>query len=511
MESLTNRMNASALFRAAAITVACVVAVWAGVVVTESPLLLFATLGVGAYVLTLTVNYRALAWLVVALQPAALIVPFLRGRPFFWEVAALLAWPSLAAFFLLNRRQFEALQFDRLERRALLALTGYVAVLFALMAVRGVGFRAFGGEQMGGRFYVQQVVLAIVPLLLIAAGLSRRGVLGAIASGWVLSLTYLISDFALNRGNPAIQWLLFFFEVPTDALNFGLGFELTGMRRYQSLAACGAAVLAATLTIAPIRWLLGIGSFVGVPLLLLGLLLGLGSGHRTVLIMWVSTFLLLTFLQRYWNPLRAMLAVVGGSVAIGSLYFLAANLPLSVQRAISVLPGIKVTAIARDDAWATLRDRLEVLALAWGDAPRYWLIGRGFGMERLDLIPPDPAHAGVWLQYVNGLFYNGTLGLFLKTGLPGLACAVLFVWWVSRMAMEIARAIRMRLPHEDGVFGRFCLLLVAQWFSTVAFFYLTHGDAGAWMQVFGLMAALIMACRRILRAEASAAPAADGG
>jgi len=54
----------------------------------------------------------------------ALIVPFMPGRPFFWELCALLAWPSLGAYFCLNRGEFGKLQFDRSERKALLALGG---------------------------------------------------------------------------------------------------------------------------------------------------------------------------------------------------------------------------------------------------------------------------------------------------------------------------------------------------------------------------------------------------
>jgi hypothetical protein len=501
MESPPLAANGPALFRRIVIGIACVAAVWAGFKLTEEPLLVFVAALGAFYVLTLAANYRWLAWLVIALRPAALIVPFLRGRPFFWELCALLAWPSLGAFLLLNRHRLEDLRLDRVERRALLALGGYLLVIVMLMIVRGVGFRAFGGDQMGGRFYVQQVVLVILPLLMIAAQPTKKFVLGAAVAGWAMSLTYLVSDFALSAGGPALRFLLYFFEVPTDALNFEYGFEFTGLRRYQSLAIVAGSLLALLWTLAPLHRLLLRRGLWGLPLMAGCLLVGLGSGHRTLLVVSATTLLLLMFFQRFWTPARVVAVVFAAGAVAGCLYAFAERLPLPVQRSISFLPGIDVSTLAKDDAAATINDRIEVLTLALHDVPEYWLVGRGFGMERFDLLPPDAVHAGVWQQYLNGSFYNGTIGLFLKTGLPGLLCSLFYVWWISRAAADILRTVRRRSADEQGFFDRFALLLCAQWFSTVAFFYLAHGDAGDWLQEVGLSSALILACRRLLRAE----------
>lgn len=176
--------------------VGCLFAVWAGVTIADAPYLVIAGFMGLLYVGTLAVNAKALAWLVIALQPAALIVPFFPGRPFWWELCALLAWPSLVAFGLLNRQKVAELKFDRLERGALVALIGYVGVLAFLMMYRGVGFRAFGGDQMGGRVYAQQMVLSVLPVLMLVARLSPKQMYSAAAVGWFLSLTYVVSEFA---------------------------------------------------------------------------------------------------------------------------------------------------------------------------------------------------------------------------------------------------------------------------------------------------------------------------
>jgi dipeptide/tripeptide permease len=95
------------------------------------------------------------------------------------------------------------------------------------------------------------------------------------------------------------------------------------------------------------------------------------------------------------------------------------------------------------------------------------------------------------------MFYNGVLGSLLKTGVIGLICTLMFVWFVSRMAIELVRLVQQRPLSDQSFFDRLCLLFCAQWFAFVVFFYLTNGDVNWWMQYFGLLAALIMAARRL--------------
>ena len=461
----------------------------------ESPYLVFAGLAGLLYFGSLAVNAPVLAWLVIALQPAALIVPFFPGRPFWWELCALLAWPSLLAHFLVNRKKLEVLQFDRLERRALLALVGYVGVLVVLMLYRGVGFRAFGGEQMGGRFYVQQVVLSILPVLMASTMVSRRQLVTAVCAGWILSATYMVSDFSFIYGG-ATQKILYFFEVPTDAINFQIGFEATGVRRFQSLWCVGVALLSALLAWMPLRDIFGRRIWIGLPIGLGAVALALVSGHRTAFIQAVITVGLLSLFQKFWTPLRVLSVMF--LIAIGgvTLYVYADHFPLPIQRSISFLPGIKIDPLARDNAVDTLNDRVEVLKLAINDIPKYWLIGRGFGMDRFDVLPSDSYVSGVWQMYVNGYFYNGLIGSLLKLGVVGFVCTGFFIICISRMAFLIVG--RIREISQWSVFERIGLLLCAQWFSLVIWFYGLTGDVNTWTQYFILHASLITVFYRSL-------------
>jgi hypothetical protein len=477
--------------------IAALLAIVVGVQITNGVFAVAATLAGAAYLFTAGVNYRWLAVVLLVLRPAAVIVPFMPGRPFLWEVCVMLAWPSLIFALMINRLSLPHWRVDRRETWALGLLAGYAVVIVVLMLARGVGFRALGGEQMGGRFYMQQVILLVVPLLLIVADPKRSTLIVALVIGWCLSTTYLISDFALAWGGPRFYPVLRFFELPTDAINFFVGFELTGVRRYQSLWFVGTAIIACTCVACSLRDCFGRRAFIAIPILLGAFLLALGSGHRTVLVQTVFLFAFLSVFQRFWTPLRALAAGCTAMMFVAAIYLAAPSLPVSVQRSISFLPGIEVTGQAKDDATATLRDRLEVLEMGIRDVPKYWLVGRGFGMQRFDLAPA--AGGGIEEQYANGLFYNGFVGSILKMGLPGLFCTLGFVLVTSKAALHLVDLVRDCPPHDWTAFHRLSLYVSAQWFSLTAFFYFFHGDAGDWAQTFMLPAALVFMCRRKLQ------------
>lgn len=490
--------------RRAILIAGCVLAaVFLGYNIPENPVFPVIVLSFAAYVLTLGDNARWLAWGVIAFYSAALIFPGVPGRPFFWEACAAAAWPSLFVHLGMRRMNFSEIGFSRLERRVLITLVIYLSTLVVLMLVHGVGFRAFGGEQMGGRFYVQQIVLGAVPLLFLVVPWTRRGLLKAFLIGASLTLTYVVSDFALIYGfsSAAGRLLLAFFELPTDAVHFFYGYEFNGLRRFQSFSFVGMAGILCVLIWMPLRDILGRRGVIALPLLMGALLLGLASGHRTALVQTVGTLVVLGLIQRIYTPLRISLLAIAMVVGTAVLYSQAERLPMGVQRAVSFLPGIQVDAVAAEDAYATLRDRLAVLQLAWRDLPKYALLGRGFGMERLDQRTAGQFDDGILIGYQNGLFPNGTLGLLLKTGVIGFLSAATYVFLISVAGIRLVRRIAVIPEERRGYFERFCETVVAHWFSTVGFFFFLHGEAGTFMTVVTLYSSLILVCIRLTSDE----------
>lgn len=492
-------------FRRAAIVCGSIVAaVYLGIKIPEEPFFFMLMLGVAGYVFTLPLNYRWLAWLIIATAPSAIILPGLPGRPFLWEACSLAAWPSLVAYFALNRRRLTEVRLGVEARRAAVCLIIYIGVLVLVMLVRGVGFRVFGGEQMGGRFYVQQLILAILPLLLLTVDWCERTLLSAFYTGIALTVTYLVSDLVFVYGGRSTEFLLYFLELPTDAINFYIGHEFSGLRRFQSFAFVGDALFLCLLTVLPLRRIFGGKMYIGLPWLLGAVLLGLASGHRTILVQAVCTLAFLGAIQRVYTPM----CLIGLSLvlAIGGwgLFNHATELPLGVQRSISFIPGLKVDPLASADAEATLNDRIEALKLGLNDVPRYLWIGRGFGLARLDKHTAGTADDSIMIAYESGYFDNGVIGLLLKTGLVGLLAALGYLWFISRAALRCVALVGARPEAERDTFDLYCQLMVAKWFALVVFFLFLRGDASTFMQVFALASAVILLCLKFQQRRAEA-------
>lgn len=364
---------------------------------------------------------------------------------------------------------------------------------------------------MGGRFYVQQLGLAALPLLMSVLSWRETTLLAGYFVGATLSLTYLLSDLVLvYGGNNVARLVLQFLEVPTDALNFYVGYEITGVRRFQSLAFVSDALFTTVLVLIPLRSFFGRWAFVLWPAAAGIASVGLSSGHRTILILTVLATFLLGWYQRLYSPIRVIVLVVAVLAGGAGLYVSATRLPLGMQRAVSFLPGIQVDPVAANDAATTVRDRVEALKLGLEDVQDYLLLGRGFGLARLDKmkVADDPVRTA----YESGYFDNGAVGLLIKTGITGFLAAMGYVYFISRSARRCLRLVAERPLGEHDIFDRYCQVVVAKWFALAFFFLFLRGDANTFMQVLGLSSALVLLCTRMQERRAgervtAAAPA----
>ena len=127
----------------------------------------FAALAFGGLAWLMLMPYHATlsVTLAIATFSTAFIMPFFPGRPFVWEAAALLGWTGCVLVF--SFRQYRDEMWDSIHEHKwmLFGVAGYCLILVVTMFERGVGFRTMGGEQMGGRFYFQQLTCAIFPLM----------------------------------------------------------------------------------------------------------------------------------------------------------------------------------------------------------------------------------------------------------------------------------------------------------------------------------------------------------
>lgn len=470
-------------------------AVLVGLLLVGAPFMLVLALFGVVWLMTLPYHATISLLLAMATMNSALIIPGLPGRPLWWELAAALGW-SGAIVMMALRRQTEGFGLRLRQNWMLfLGIAGYSAVLLFLMYYRGVGIRALGSDasagQMGGRLYVQQIACAIFPFLLTLTPLTERLLVRLFIIQCVLSTTYLLSDFIFAYARGPLFELLIFLELPADGVNFESQSINFGIRRFQSLFTFAMGMLSIIWVKWPLRdYATRTGLFLWVVTLsLIGV--GLLSGHRHLLYLSFSMLLVNAWAQRFFTIQRML--VFG--VLAGIMYLLAfaysRDLPLSVQRAISIVPGIEVDRVAYEDGLATMDGRRALRRVGMEMAGQYRWIGRGYG-KMTELDKEQYRFDLTYMNADNGIFYNGTVGLLVNTGLPGTFFMFLVLWSGSVLAWRIIQFVRKNGAEDD--FVRFAALQASWWVANVFTFVFLHGDAEFALRWFAMPSGIMIAC-----------------
>ncbi|MEI6342308.1 MAG: hypothetical protein WCR07_10150 [Verrucomicrobiota bacterium] len=473
---------------------------------SETMLLVLAVAGVG-WLVTLPHHARLSALMGMATGGSALIMPLFPGRPFVWEVAGLLGWSGVVT--LLATRKYSPGFGERLRRYRwiVLLMLGYVLVLFYLMRTHGFGLRVLGGDRMGGRQYLQQVGCASFALVFLTIRLSEADLVRWFTIHLLLSLTFLVSDIALAVGGPAMG-VFYFLDLAVDSVQFEFGSEATGIRRFQSFALVSMALLQWLVMVVPLRKVFSSSAIWLVPALVGTVALGLPGGHRAVLMLECGFLVTCAWAQGVIRPLRLVFVSSLMALVLLLAYALGPELPLSAQRALSVLPGIQLDPVAVADAQKTYEGRVVMREVGIQLIPDFLWRGRGFG-QSTDTVPlmmaQDPY--GTIAEHVEyGRFYNGPVGLMVNTGLPGTVCLMGVILAGSMLAMRTL--LHVRRHGAEDVFLRLACANAAYWLMKVGIFVFIHGDSEYALNTFGLHLGMVMAVDYALslreRAEARA-------
>lgn len=429
---------------------------------------------------------------------AAFIVPFVPGRPYLWELGTMLAWTGVPLIILLRKYPADTGRTIRENRWIFIGVIAYCAVLVATMLVRGVGLNVLGSSQGGGRFYLQQIICAILPLLFVLVPLGEKTFARLILLQLALTASYLISELAFTVLPGGFASLLYFFEISTDAAFFELQSMSFGIRRYQSLGWFFTSFIYLLCVLYRPRDFFGRKGVWLLPLILGAYVISLFSGSRTTAGLTPIVVVMLFWAQRFFDPRKLLL---GGLIAIFSLLFIytqAERFPLSAQRAVCVLPGIDVAAQARFDAEGTWHIRKTLRQIGLRMAPDYFWIGRGFTVS-LDPVSSERFDAVLERHLRNGRFYNGTIGLLVNTGIFGLGSMLVILYGASKLAFRIIGHVRQH--GAEDLATRAALFVAVVWLTDMCFFLIVHGDSEWALRRFGMLAGLLIAASRVIRAR----------
>ena len=472
-----------------------------------------ALMGFLAVVWALTLPQHAFIALTLGsvMMNASLLVPFVSGRPFFWEASLLLSLSGLPLMFAMRRGAPDLGKRLRCFRWTFIGLAIFLVVITALIKVRGFGLNVLGQGQVGGRAYITQYLGAFFPFLYMAVPTNRPMLVRIYVVQCLMSATFIVSDLALAAGTGPLWFLLSFFGLSTDSLAFEMQSLEGGIRRFQSIAFITRDLNYIILCLYPATRSLTVGSVLR-GLLIFGLLaLGALGGHRVSLMILPAVMIISGYAQRTLTVGKIFLGIAVVAAGLTVAYGTARQLPFAAQRMLSVLPGIEIDPIAQLDADNTAIGRETMRRVAFDIMPHFLVVGRGLGfvpdVGGLYMHNELDTYGIVERNLESGAFYSGAPSLLVNLGIPGTVGALLFLGSVTLVALKNLRFIRRHGCSTS--FERLASHVSALWSVQVVIFLTTTGDAGFLMTTFGLLSGLVIATHwHLVRRPEEAEPSA---
>jgi hypothetical protein len=359
-------------------------------------------------------------------------------------------------------------------------------VLITAAFTGGIGFGALGSQTIGGRKYAG-IIAAIVGYF----GLTSRRIPARHAGLYLAlfllpNLTSLIDNLAYF-GGPSFYFLLnvfapdFTIEQAKEEATFSIGFV-----RYYGFATAAQGVWFYLLARHGIRGTFDPAKPWRALLLALAVAGALLSGFRSVLLMLVMTFAFVFWLEGAWRtrllPIFASAALILGVIALPHVR----EMPLAVQRALSVVPLLQVDPVAQESADASTDWRIEMWKDTLPEIPKHLLRGQGYAMTPNELAKAEDSilmgKGAAGTAFV-GDYHNGPLSVVMPFGIWGVA-GLLWFWTVS------LRYLYQHYRYGDPALKQINTFFLGWFLMRIVFFSFVFGgialDLWAWGGILGL-------------------------
>jgi hypothetical protein len=375
----------------------------------------------------------------------------------------------------------------------------FIANIVFTMVMRGAGMRSMGGGVYGGSIYIYLLIgllfYFVAPLMII----NKKQVNVIFYGGLLCSIIPFLVQMSVFFSGGATYYLANFIDASLEIIGQAIqAGEEAGNVRWSETANLGRALMALALVVPSVRrHKAASGVLLGI-----SLLLALASGFRgrfiamaAVLFMWLvyeskdrkHTLVVLMFL-----------AVCAWGITLAALPFL----PKTFQRAMSFLPlaGHVISGTAAlQEAGSSVDFRLGVWEMAWNNAPKYLLIGRGLASDITGY---------AWLQsewygsaeffYHMHSYHSGPLSLLLDFGIFGFVLATAFMWAVCVKAW---RGVSQYCRGRNDLISRYYAYLTIYLTYSVLCFFLIFGNVVQSFVTIAGSAVLLEALRRQMAIE----------
>ena len=407
--------------------------------------------------------------LLVVSWNASINPQFLPGRPFLWMIMAM----GGLLFAILNRSVNPQRKFVWVPtiNRPLFFLVA--VVLGTAFITGGIGVRSLGSDRYGGKgyFFILAAVLGYFAFTSQRIPAHRANFF--VALFFLSSLTALLGNVIYKAG-PAF-YFLYNLVPPENALDQASGENAMTVTivRLGGLNMASTGLYAYLMARFGVRGVLDVTKPVRFGLFLLALIGCFYCGYRSVLILFVITFICGFSLEGLWRTRVLPMLIGAGLLAMALIAPQAHRLPWVVQRTLSFLP-IKIDQVVRDNADASTEWRLEMWRNVMPQVPKYFFKGKGFSLDPNDLfmanksavIALEGAAAGA---AVAGDYHNGPLSVIIPFGIWGV---IAFGWFIY----ACGRVLRHHQRFGDPRLRSVNTFLFAFFIAKVTFFIVIYGS-----------------------------------
>lgn len=413
--------------------------------------------------------------MLIVLWNSAFSAFFLPGTPDFWLVFAAMSFGISMLSYVMGARPFSSV--PEMTRPILF----FVAVVLGTAAYRGgIGVRALGGASQGGKYYVL-ILGAVIGYFALTGGRIPIAKTGRMAGLYFVSgITYVLSNLAYALG-PAFFFLYYLVPSTLASSQVATDFGLTNIDRIQGLAPACVAGLCFLLVTYGIR-----GMFMWTKpwrFLLLCIVAagGFFSGFRSSFALCGLIFVF-QFVFEGLLRTRLFLGLIAlGAIGVISLMLFANKMPMSVQRAISFLP-VNVDSSARADALASSQWRFQMWSVVWKDAPKYLVVGKGYGMDPTEMdLTKAAISMGLLENYEEALlagdYHSGPLSVLIPFGIVG---CVAFLW----VLVAGFRVLYSNYRYGEDRLRRVNTVLLSYYLAQAVSFFLIFGAINSQLFLF---------------------------
>lgn len=369
-------------------------------------------------------------WL-IAIWNSAVLFYFLPGNMQGWALMACLGFPIAVGHYILNR-----------ERKFLEAgSVGWSLVFLALVVAvtaklrGGIGLRVFGDETIGGKryFLIWFAIIGYFAMTSQAIPPKKRNLYTLLFMGG--GITSTISDIGGMLGGP-FHFLFLLFPA-SDSSTYLTQHTITyeGVVRFGGLGAGGAALALTLVARYGIEGILDLRKLWRPILFFAGLILMTFGGYRSLFILVALTLVLAFYFEGLLRSRLMPIAALGVLLCAGLTLAFSEHLPLTLQRCIAFVPGVKISSVARESAESSSDWRVAVWKSVVPEIPKYLLLGKGLGIDANDLAEYYEFwnnNGGVGGAVGGGLtaagdYHSGPLSLIIQFGIWGV---IGFLWFL---------------------------------------------------------------------------------